>query len=187
MSGGWAGPPSPAPQWVQRGAAPGRGGRSLPAELRLGGGGGGLSAREGKGRRSASPTHRAAPAAAAPAEQAATWLCCGFSPSQLLIFRGPLLYFNACFYGNIYGAHAPYKTPSYSRSAAMLLEEMMLLVLEFHGLPPAVMRTGWAGHGRRPGSLPSVCTQNRGGTSASLPASGDRGSANAPPGPLGTF
>lgn len=40
MSGGWAGPPSPAPQWVQRGAAPGRGGRSLPAELRLGGGGG---------------------------------------------------------------------------------------------------------------------------------------------------
>lgn len=53
MSGGWAGPPSPAPQWVQRGAAPGRGGRSLPAELRLGGGGGG-SAR-GRGRGAAQP------------------------------------------------------------------------------------------------------------------------------------
>lgn len=42
---------------------------------------------------------------------AGTWLCCGFPPSRPGIFWGPLLYFNACFYGNIYGAHVARKTP----------------------------------------------------------------------------
>lgn len=57
------------------------------------------------------PAHREGPTTAAPAKQAATWLGCGFPSSQLLIFGGPLLYFNACFYGNIYGAHVARKTP----------------------------------------------------------------------------
>lgn len=59
------------------------------------------------------PTRREAPSAAAHACLAAgTWLCCGFSPCRLWIFWGPLLYLNACFYGNIYGARVARKTPS---------------------------------------------------------------------------
>lgn len=147
-------PPQPL-VWVQRGG-PWEGWTQPPGRAEAGRGVGALGAREGKGRRSASPTHRAAPAAAAPAKQAATWLCCGFSPSQLLIFRGPLLYFNACFYGNIYGAHAVRKTPLYSHSAAMLLKEMMLLVLEFHGLLSGRNENG-LGRPQPPSREPSVC------------------------------
>lgn len=44
-------------------------------------------------------------------EPAVTWaLLWAFSLPTFDIW-GPLLYFNACFYGNIYGTHVTHKTP----------------------------------------------------------------------------